>query len=176
MMSKNKTPEALEKGVLRASNGLFVFKDGTIRYDMTDVPVTHFRPNEIGLSVEKAREIGYVTDTFGNELVSGDQVCELRVQDIIPSVGCGDYLVKVSKFIDDLLEKQYGMERFYNAKTKEDLIGQLTIGLAPHTSGGILCRLIGYTKSNVGYWAFHSFMLQKDVRQTADEEFSNPAS
>ena len=170
MMSRNKTPEALEKGVLRASNGLFVFKDGTIRYDMTDVPVTHFRPNEIGLSVEKARDLGYLVDTFGNELIDGNQVCELRVQDIIPSVGCGDYLVKISRFIDDLLEKHYGMERFYNAKAREDLIGQLTIGLAPHTSGGILCRLIGYTKSNVGYG--HPFFHASKRRNADGDEDS----
>ena len=170
MMSHNKTPEALEKGILRAANGLFVFKDGTIRYDMTDVPVTHFRPNEIGLSVEKAKELGYEVDAFGNELTSGDQVCELRVQDIIPSVGCGNYLVKVSKFIDTMLERHYGMESFYNAETKEDLIGQLTIGLAPHTSGGILCRLIGYTRSNVGYG--HPFFHASKRRNADGDEDS----
>jgi len=48
MISKNKTPEAMEKGILRAKNDVFVFKDGTIRFDMTDVPLTHFRPKEIG--------------------------------------------------------------------------------------------------------------------------------
>jgi DNA polymerase II large subunit len=31
------------------------------------------------------------------------------------------------------------------------LVGQLAIGLAPHTSGGVLCRIIGWTSSSAGY-------------------------
>jgi len=151
LSSKTKVPEALEKGILRASNDVFVFKDGTIRFDMTDVPITHFRPREIELSVEKAAELGYTEDMYGNPLVDGGQICELKVQDIVPADACGDYMVKVAKFVDDLLEKHYGLERFYNADGRDDLLGQLAIGLAPHTSGGILCRIIGYTKACGGY-------------------------
>ncbi len=40
--------EIIEKGILRAENDLRVFRDGTIRYDATDAPLTHFYPNEIG--------------------------------------------------------------------------------------------------------------------------------
>jgi DNA polymerase II large subunit len=43
------------------------------------------------------------------------------------------------------------MEPFYNASTEADLVGQLAIGLAPHTSGGVLCRIIGWTSSSAGY-------------------------
>ena len=170
MISKHKTPEALEKGLLRAVHDLFVFKDGTIRFDMTDVPVTHFRPCEIGLTVEKARSIGYIRDVHGQDLTAADQVCELRVQDIIPSVSCGEYMIKIADFIDDLLEKYYGLPRFYNAKVREDLIGHLTIGLAPHTSGGILCRMIGYTKTNVGYG--HPFFHAAKRRNADGDEDS----
>ncbi|MFP4545868.1 MAG: DNA polymerase II large subunit [Methanomassiliicoccales archaeon] len=151
MMSRNKTPEALEKGILRAKHGVYVFKDGTIRYDMTDLPLTHFRPREIGLSVEKARELGYVRDFRGNELTDDSQLCELKVQDFVPSVSCGDYLVQVAKFLDELLERHYDLEPFYRASNREDLIGQMGVGLAPHTSGGVLCRFIGFTSSKVGY-------------------------
>jgi len=151
LSSKAKVPEAIEKGILRAMNDVFVFKDGTIRYDMTDVPITHFRPREIELSIERAKELGYTHDMHGNPLTNGEQICELKVQDIIPADTCGDYMVKVSKFIDDMLEMHYGLDRFYNAKKRDDLIGQLAIGLAPHTSGGILCRIIGYTKACGGY-------------------------
>ena len=35
LMSKNQTPEAVEKGILRAKHGLPVFRDGTIRFDMS---------------------------------------------------------------------------------------------------------------------------------------------
>ena len=145
--SKTKTPEALEKGILRAKNDVIVYKDGTIRFDMTDIPITHFRPKEIGLSVEKAKELGYTHDWNGEPLTSDEQLCELKVQDVIPNVECGKHLVKVANFIDDMLEKFYGMERYYNANDAKDMIGQMGIGLAPHTSGGILCRIIGYTNA-----------------------------
>ena len=57
-ISKDKSPEPLEKGMLRRKHEIYVFKDGTIRFDLTDVPLTHFRPREIGLSVEKALRAG----------------------------------------------------------------------------------------------------------------------
>ena len=33
----------------------------------------------------------------------------------------------------------------------EDLVGQLIIGLAPHTSGGVLGRIIGWSDTSGGY-------------------------
>ncbi|OPY28249.1 MAG: DNA polymerase II large subunit [Methanocella sp. PtaU1.Bin125] len=151
LISKDKTPEPLEKGILRAKHEVFVFKDGTIRYDLSDVPITHFIPREIGLSVEKARALGYEKDVYGNPLTSPEQILELRVQDIILSHDCSGYLIKVCGFIDDLLDKFYGMPRFYNAAKEEDLIGQLVIGLAPHTSAGVLGRILGFTGASAGY-------------------------
>jgi DNA polymerase II large subunit len=151
MISKSKTPEALEKGVLRGKHRVFVFKDGTARFDMTDLPLTHFKPEEIGLSVERARELGYVKDAEGRPLERPDQMVELRPQDIVASELCGEYLVRVAGFLDDLLEKFYGMERYYNASGPEDLLGHLVVGLAPHTSGGVLARLIGYTSARACY-------------------------
>ncbi|MFW3145379.1 MAG: DNA polymerase II large subunit [Thermoplasmatota archaeon] len=145
LISREKIPERLEKGMLRAKHGVYVFRDGTVRYDMTDITLTHFRPREISAPVERLREIGYTVDIHGKELEGEDQVLELKVQDIIVSDGGGDYLVKVANFIDDELELLYGEERYYNAKNKEDLIGTLAMGLAPHTSAGVLCRIIGFT-------------------------------
>ncbi len=151
LTSKLKMPERLEKGILRAKHGVFVFKDGTIRYDMTDLPITHFKPKEINVSVEKLRELGYKYDWQGNELKSEDQIVELKPQDVILSKDCAEYLVKVAKFIDDLLVKFYGLEPFYNVEKPEDLIGHLVIGLAPHTSAGVLGRIIGFTDVLAGY-------------------------
>jgi len=170
MISRNKTPEAIEKGILRAKHDVFVFKDGTIRFDMTDVPLTHFRPREIGLTVEKARSLGYMKDAFGNELIDDTQLCELKVQDIIPSSSCGDYLVKVAKFVDELLQDHYGLNPYYNANHRSDLIGHLAIGLAPHTSGGVLCRIIGFTDANVGYG--HPFFHAAKRRNADGDEDS----
>lgn len=32
-----------------------MFRDGTIRFDMVDITMTHFRPREIGMTVEQAQ-------------------------------------------------------------------------------------------------------------------------
>jgi len=151
LTSKNKVAERMEKGVLRALHSVFVFKDGTIRYDMTDIPLTHFRPREVGISVERLKELGYNFDVDGIELRSGEQVVELKPQDIILAKDAASYILRATQFIDDLLEKFYGLERFYNATSEEDLIGHLVIGLAPHTSAGVLGRIIGFSDVLAGY-------------------------
>ena len=151
LISSEKTPEPLEKGVLRAKHDVFVFKDGTIRYDLSDVPLTHFRPREIGLTIEQVKALGYEKDIHGKPPESVDQVFELRVQDIILSHDCSSYLIKVAGFIDDLLEKFYGLPRYYNVNSEEDLVGHLVIGLAPHTSAGVLGRMIGFNGASAGY-------------------------
>jgi DNA polymerase II large subunit len=153
-----KVPEPLEKALLRAKHDVSTFKDGTVRFDMTDVPLTHFRPREVGLSVEKARELGYVHDIDGKDLVSGDQLLELRVQDLVVAESCGDYLLKTAKYIDDLLVRFYGLKPYYNVEKRKDLLGHLLIGLAPHTSGGVLCRIVGYTKAqcHFGHPYYHA--------------------
>jgi DNA polymerase II large subunit len=149
LISSYKIPEPIEKGLLRAKHKIFVFKDGTIRYDATNAPLTHFKPSEINVGVEKLNELGYGKDIYGNPLEHDDQILKLKVQDIIlPEKGLS-YLFQVSKFVDDELEKFYKLERFYKAEKREDLLGELVIGLAPHTSAGIIGRIIGSTKANV---------------------------
>ncbi|MDH7516871.1 MAG: DNA polymerase II large subunit [Candidatus Thermoplasmatota archaeon] len=148
-ISKHKTPEPLEKGILRAKHDVSVFKDGTIRFDMTDAPLTHFKPKEAHISVEKLKKLGYTKDYLGNPLEHDDQICELKVQDVIISKSCAEYFAQVSRFIDDLLVKFYKLPRFYKIKNLEDLTGHLVVGLAPHTSAGALARIIGFTDSQV---------------------------
>ncbi len=156
MSSLEKIPERIEKGILRAFHKLYVNKDGTIRFDAIELPLTHFRPKEIGVSVEKLRELGYKFDIYGKPLVSEDQIVELFPQDIIlpdPNVrgkeekSAAEVFFRVANFIDDLLEKLYGLPRYYNLRRKEDLIGHLCIALAPHTSAGTVCRIIGFSKT-----------------------------
>ncbi len=151
LISREKPVEDIRKGVLRARNDLFVFKDGTVRYDMIDLPLTHFRPREAGVSIEKLKQLGYEEDIHGRPLTGPDQVLELRAQDIMVSRTCADYMVQVAQFIDELLVKCYGLPPFYHVTEKEDLVGHLVIGLAPHTSAGVLARLAGFTEANVGY-------------------------
>jgi len=151
MISESKIPEPLEKGLLRAINDVYVFKDGTIRFDATDSPVTHFKPAEIGISVERVKTLGYTQDHKGNEIVDDGQVIELFPQDIIVANYGGEYFVRVARFIDQLLVKFYGMEPFYGVERPADLIGHLVVGLAPHTSAGVIGRIIGFSRANVIY-------------------------
>ncbi len=151
LTSKNKTPEPLEKGILRAKHDIVMFKDGTVRYDLSDLPLTHIRPKEIGVPVAKLRELGYDRDTYGKSLVDENQILELKVQDIVVSKDCGEYLLKTAGFIDDLLVKYYKVAPYYNINDISELIGKLVIGLAPHTSAGVLGRLVGFTTASVGY-------------------------
>lgn len=151
LTSKNKTPEPLEKGILRAKHGIVMFKDGTVRYDLSDLPLTHIKPKEIGVSVKKLKELGYASDIYGKALNDETQILELKVQDVIVSKDCAEYLLKTARFIDDLLVKYYKVSSYYNLNSIDDLIGKLVIGLAPHTSAGVLGRLIGFTSASVGY-------------------------
>jgi DNA polymerase II large subunit len=146
-----KIPEYLGKGVLRAKHGVFCYRDGTARFDATDAPLTHFTPREIGVGIDWLHELGYLSDHEGNPVVSDDQIIELKVQDLVVPESCADYLVRVGHFVDDCLEKIYGCKRYYNFSSIEDIVGQLVIGLAPHTSAGIIGRVVGFTDASVCY-------------------------
>ncbi|HSF00349.1 MAG TPA: DNA polymerase II large subunit, partial [Nitrososphaeraceae archaeon] len=149
LMGKNKSAEPLEKGILRQKYDLYAFKDGTIRYDATNEPLTHFKPKWIMTHVDKLRKLGYSKDFYGKDLSNEDQLLEIFIQDVVLPIDTANHLLRVSKYIDKELLKLYKLEPFYNASSIEDLIGHIIIGLAPHTSVGIIGRIIGYTNSQV---------------------------
>ena len=147
----DKTPENIEKGILRAKHGLSVYKDGTIRFDATNAPLTHITPAEVGVSVEKMRQMDYLSDTRGLPLTNSNQVCELKIQDVVIPWRAGEYFVQIAAFIDDLLVRVYKQPAYYNVKKAEDMVGHLLFGLAPHTCACILGRVVGFTDRNVIY-------------------------
>ena len=151
LTNETKTPEILEKGVLRAKYDLSVYKDGTIRFDATNAPLTHFKPAEMGISIEKLNQLGYICDIYGAPLTDASQVCELKIQDVVIPVESAEYFLHVANFTDELLAKVYGVPPYYNVKLFEDLVGHLVVGLAPHPCVGILGRIVGFTKLNVCY-------------------------
>jgi len=157
--NKDHTPEHLIKGILRAKHSISVNKDGTTRYDMTQLPITHFKPKEIRTSIERLKELGYDKDVEGNELTDINQILELKPQDVIlpaciesPDKGADKVLFNVAKFIDDELVNLYNLQPFYNLEKEDDLAGHLTLALAPHTSAAILARIIGFSKTQ-GFFA-----------------------
>jgi DNA polymerase II large subunit len=146
--------EHLAKGILRATHDIFVNKDGTVRYDATEAALTHFKPKEIATSVEKLREMGYEKDVYGDILENDNQVLEIKPQDVVlpacpisPNERADDVMFSIANYVDDLLVRMYGVEPFYNLKSKKDLVGHLIIGLAPHTSAGMVGRIIGFSKT-----------------------------
>ena len=174
MTSKTKVVEPIEKGLLRKKHDLYVNKDGTVRYDATDIPMSHLKPREIGVSVERLRELGYKEDENGEPLENDDQVIELKPQDIIipdgeNTLAASDYMLRVAQFIDELLEDFYGLEPYYDAEKKEDLVGELVIGLAPHTSGGTVGRIIGFTEAK-GIYAHPYWHAAKRRNCDGDED------
>ena len=149
LINQDRIAEPLEKGLIRQSKNLTTFKDGTIRFDATNSPLTHFKPTWIGTSIDKLKKFGYTKDIEGNELTNPNQIVELKMQDVIIPKESGKYLVDTCKYIDTELEKFYGKSKFYNVNNIEELLGHLVIGLAPHTSVGIVARIIGYTETHV---------------------------
>ncbi len=146
-----KVPEPIEKGLLRAKNDVLVYKTAEIRYDATDIPLSHFKPKEIDTPIEMLREMGYEKDIYEKPLIDENQILELKVQDIIISDDCANYFIKVANFLDDELELFYNDRRFYDVSTRNDLLGHLAVGLAPHTSAGIIGRIIGFTPARAIY-------------------------
>ena len=161
--------EILEKGILRAEGDLKVYKDGTIRYDATDAPLTHFYPYEINTSCSELNAMGYDVDIFGDELNSDDQLVELKPQDIILNHNSFTHFKKVARFVDRELKEIYGIDKFYNIEDKSDLIGKLVLGLAPHTSAGVIGRVIGFNKSLV-CWAHPYWHASKRRNCDGDED------
>jgi len=152
--SSTHIPENLAKGILRSIQGLSVNKDGTIRYDASEVPITHFKPKEIGTNVIKLRELGYAKDVHGKDLENDDQILELKPQDIfLPA--CPETMddpadkvfISIAKFIDNLLVRFYDKKPFYNILSKDDLIGHLVACIAPHNCACVVGRIIGYSNT-----------------------------
>ena len=151
--SENHITENLAKGMLRALFGLQVNKDGTIRYDGTELPITHFKPKEIFTSIEKIKELGYSQDIYGKPLVNEEQIIEILPHDIIlPSSPeslderADDVFIKVANFIDSLLIRFYKIKPYYDVRKREDLIGKLGVFMAPHNCAGVICRIIGFSQ------------------------------
>ncbi|RLG49086.1 MAG: DNA polymerase II large subunit, partial [Thermoproteota archaeon] len=165
LTNDDKYPEPVEKGILRSKYDLYVFKDGTCRFDTTNAVMTHFKPFEIGVSVEKLRELGYTHDVNGQHLESDDQLLELKINDIIIPEKAAEYLYRVSKFVDEELELFYGLPSFYNLSDPTDLVGHIVFTISPHTFIANVARIIGFTKTSVVF--AHPF-LHAAKRRNAD--------
>lgn len=164
--------EHLSKGILRAMYDLQVNKDGTIRFDATELPLVAFKPKEISVSIEKLKELGYTHDAFGKELVDKEQILKLEPHDVIlpsssdsPDERADEVFIRISKFIDSLLERFYGLKPFYNIEKKEDLVGQLGVCMAPHNCAGVICRIIGFSNTQ---GLFASPYMHAAIRRDCD--------
>ena len=144
LLNKEGLCEDLAKGFIRAFRGIYIFKDGTTRIDVTNAPLHHFTVKDIHITVEQARKLGY-------KVRKEDDVVELYPQDIIIPYAAAKHLVKIANYLDDLLVRVYGLKPYYNVRKVDDLLGKLVVGLSPHTSVGIIGRIIGFTNASVLY-------------------------
>lgn len=170
--SEDHVVEHLSKGILRAMFDLQVNKDGTIRFDATEMPLVSFKPKEVGVSIEKLKEIGYDTDMYGNELTNEDQILELMPHDILlpsapesPEARADDIFMRICHFVDDMLVKFYGMKPIYNVRKREDLIGKLGVCIAPHNCAGVICRIVGFSNT---LGVFASPFMHAAIRRDCD--------
>ncbi len=173
--NKDHIPEHPAKAFLRAKHDVHVNKDGTIRYDCSEVPITHFRSKEIGTPIEKLKTLGYDKDIHGQPLENDNQILEIKPQDIILPANINplyapadEVFLRVTQFVDDLLTNLYNEQPFYNITKKEELIGHLIIALAPHTSAGIIGRIIGFSKTQ-GFLA-HPYIHAAERRDCDGDE------
>ncbi len=146
--------ENLAKGILRARYDLQVNKDGTIRFDATELPLISFKPKEIFVSIEKLKELGYDKDIDGKDLVDEEQIIELMPHDIVlpsssesPDERADHVFMKVASFVDEELTRFYKMNSFYEIRKREDLVGQIGVCMAPHNCAGVICRFIGFSNT-----------------------------
>ncbi|MFH1212350.1 MAG: DNA polymerase II large subunit [Candidatus Woesearchaeota archaeon] len=152
--NKSHYPEFLAKGFLRAKHNVYVNKDGTVRYDSSEVPITHFKPCEIDAPLDDIKRLGYTKDINGKPLEDANQTVELRPQDIIlpcckvsPDEPADEVFFRVANFVDEELSTLYKQSPYYCLKSKKDLIGHYMLGLAPHTSAATLVRIVGFSKT-----------------------------
>ena len=151
-ISSTHSPENPMKAILRAKYDVFVNKDGTVRYDGSEVPVTHFKPKEIGTSIEQLKKLGYTHDINNEPLTQTDQILELIPQDVIlpackesPNEPSDVTFFRTTKYIDEELKYLYGLDPYFNLKKPIDLAGHYIVVLAPHTSAGTIGRVIGFS-------------------------------
>ena len=91
---------------------------------------------------------------------------ELYPQDFIVAKNAADYFVRTAQFVDEVLVKFYGLEPYYNCEQGRPCWATyLCIG--PHTSGGVLSRIIGWADCSGGY-AHPLFHAAK--RRNCDDE------
>jgi len=152
--SEEHSIEHLEKGILRAKYNLQVNKDGTIRFDATEIPLSYFKPKEVFTDIQLLKNLGYTKDIYGKDLIDDNQIIELMPHDIVLPCSpesidekADDVFVKTAQFIDELLERFYKIPKFYNIKKREDLIGQIGVCMAPHNCAGVICRFIGFSNT-----------------------------
>jgi len=82
-----------------------------------------------------------------------------------PEGRADDIFMRISHFVDETLTRFYGLKPFYNVRKREDLVGQLGVCMAPHNCAGVICRIIGFSKT-LGLFA--SPFMHAAIRRDCD--------
>ncbi|MHA2175869.1 MAG: hypothetical protein ACXABI_13630 [Candidatus Hodarchaeales archaeon] len=142
-------PEHLLKGILRSKHDIFVYKDGTARYSLTNSPIRIFSPKDANIDVETLHHLGYSHDIYGQDLFDENQLIEIFPYDVIIDEESSKFLFTHSKFLDDELVLLYDLAPYYRLTSKKNLIGSIIVGISPISQVAIIGRIIGITKFNL---------------------------
>jgi DNA polymerase II large subunit len=150
-VKNSKGYEIIEKGILRAFNEVLVSNDGVIKVQLTNAPLTQFKPKDVNVDIKILKSLGYNYDVDGNPLQNDEQIVNLLPYDVILPKYVGEIFLRVAKFVDAELQKLYKLPPFYYISDLHELIGHLIIGFAPNSRIGIIGRIIGFTNSDILY-------------------------
>ena len=82
----------------------------------------------------------------------------LKVDEIMLPVRAANALLEASRYIDDELERVYGLEPYYKLQSVSDLLGRSIVGLDAGSRIGLLGRVVGILQGESGLardeWVF----------------------
>ena len=146
LTSPGKVPEPIEKGILRASHEISVYQDGTARFDLTDLPLTHFRPAEIGTASRPSPRASATRTTGpGRRSPTPSSWSSSRRRTSSSRASCGEYLARLAQFVDDELVRLYNLDPFYRATDPRTSSATSWSRSRPTLRAASPGRLIGFT-------------------------------
>jgi len=125
-------PENLGKALVRQYHSLMARRTGVVTVKVNMQLATDGRDRNVGVAHAKK---------------SGS---ELKVGEIMLPARAANTLLEASRFIDEELERVYGLKPYYNLQSVSDLLGRSIVGLDAGLRVGLLGRVVGILQGESG--------------------------